>query len=372
MVPLAALPFVAAAAVFTLLSVAAFAATVADWLPRALPGGTTRVRRARALLALGAGLYPPIGGSVLAGQANLLVVALLGWALAPFVPIRGEGGTSGAHRLPSTTRVRALAGGAALGLAAIVKLAPLALAVPLALAALSFPAAAATLAGLVLGVGASLGLAALLAPASFAGSSGLAALFGPDAFWTNQSINGAISRLFLAGDRTSPALTGDPVPWIVGLTVALALLTGAVLLRTLAPRARPTVRGVALGLAVSIVAAAVGAPKNSFWNHAPVILALGLALAAGHVAARRFRRALVAIWLVATVAEVAVDRTLAIATEPATPLLTIASDSATFALVALWAALAGALLDGAPLHAAPRGGSDSDGARPRPERREAS
>jgi hypothetical protein len=330
MVPLASLPFRVAVALFVVVSVAVFAATIAWWLPRSVLGGGGR--RRRALLALGAGLYPPVAGSVFAGQANLLVLGLLGVGLAPFIPGRGIADGRGAG----------VGSGVMIGLAGIVKLAPLALVAPLALAVGRVRGALAVLAGIVLAVVGSLALAVALAPAAGRGASGLAELFAADPFSTNQSINGAISRLFLDGDRTSALLSGDPAPWIVAATVLLAAATFLVLLR--AVPALGEGRVLALALALSITAAAVGAPKNSFWNDVPVLLAVALALAAGGLGGTPGRRALVGAWIVATVAQALVDRWLALPGAPRSPALTVVSSAGTVGLLALWLGLAIGLL----------------------------
>ncbi|HEU4572669.1 MAG TPA: hypothetical protein VFR93_08270, partial [Candidatus Limnocylindrales bacterium] len=50
-------------------------------------------------------------------------------------------------------------------------------------------------------------------------------------------------------------------------------------------------------------------------------------------------------WLAATVAEVVVDRVLALGLAPASAFLTLASDSATVGLLALWTVLAATLVE---------------------------
>ncbi|HET7027140.1 MAG TPA: glycosyltransferase family 87 protein [Candidatus Limnocylindrales bacterium] len=349
MVPLAALPFGVAVALFTALSVAVFATTIAWWLQRVVRGaGSTGRRR---VLALGAGLYPPVAGSVFAGQANLLVVGLLGLGLAPFIPT-----------LRAAGRLRSVGSGVLIGLAGIVKLAPLVLALPLALAAAGARdadggardadgrarGAGAALVGIVLGVVGSVGLAALVAPAANQGAGALSDLFAPDPFWTNQSINGAVSRLFLDGDRTRALFSGDPLPAIVALTAALAVATGVVLVRAFAGSRRADPGVLALALSLSIVAAAVGAPKNSFWNDAPVLLAVALALAAVRRPQGNFVRALGGTWLVATVVEVVSDPIHGPFDGAVAPLRTLASDAGVVGLLGLWLAIAVILLDGDP------------------------
>ncbi|HEY3523030.1 MAG TPA: glycosyltransferase family 87 protein [Candidatus Limnocylindrales bacterium] len=330
MAPVSALPFGAAVGLFTTASIAAFALTVGWWLGRIVPSGPHR-----AVLALGAGFYPPVAGSVFAGQANLLVLGLLGIGLAPFLPRADEG-----VRPERSSAARSFAAGIAIGLSGIVKLAPLALAAPFALAALGLSSAAAALAGLVAGAVGALVIGIVLAPTAAAGAAGLGLLFAPDPFSTNQSLNGVVSRLFLDGDRTVAILAGEPEPFIVVATGALAGATLVVLVRVLGGRSRPTADGLAAALALAIVAAAAGAPKNSFWNHAPVLLAIALALAAGGLTATRTRRILVGVWLGATALQALLDRWLDQSNPPHSPALTLLSGSATLALLALWLALA--------------------------------
>jgi hypothetical protein len=339
MAPLSALPFGVAAGLFTLASVAVFATSIGWWLPRAMPGADRTSQRRRALLALGAGLYPPVAGSVFAGQANLLVFGLLAAGLAPFLP----------GRPVESGRGRALGSGVLLGLAGIVKLAPLALAVPLGLAARGRGVARAALGGLVLGAVSSLLVALVFAPAANRGASALADLFAPDPFWTNQSINGAVSRLFLEGDRTAPIVAGGPVPWIVALTAALAVATGVLLMRALGGARRADGGTLALSIALTIVAASIGAPKNSFWNHAPVLLAIALALAAVGPPRGRAVRALIGTWLVATIVEVFVDPLRGPFDGPFAALRTLASDAAVIGLLALWLALAIVIIGWRPM-----------------------
>jgi hypothetical protein len=83
------------------------------------------------------------------------------------------------------------------------------------------------------------------------------------------------------------------------LTGALALATLAVLWRArgrLADR-----RGAAIGLGLALVAGIIGAPKESFWNQAIALVAVGLLLAVETPDLRvgrlgRIDRALLCIW----------------------------------------------------------------------------
>ncbi|MEW5992727.1 MAG: glycosyltransferase family 87 protein, partial [Chloroflexota bacterium] len=106
MQPLTGLPFGVALAIFNGLSIAVFAVAVAAWLRRFHPTATTRRLR---LAALACGAWPPIIGSVINGQATLLVLAAL---------------AAGAAMVLEPSPRRSVAGGVAIGLAAVVKLVP--------------------------------------------------------------------------------------------------------------------------------------------------------------------------------------------------------------------------------------------------------
>lgn len=258
MVPLSMLPFGIASAVFEALSLAVFAAAVAAWL-RWFHGAVPLPRlRLGALLA---GTFPPVIGSVLNGQANLLV----GGAIA-----------AGAALALERSTTRSAIGGVALGLASVVKLVPGVAVVPLWLAGHRRAAAGGVIAGFLV----PFGLSAAISPGVALDSGKLAVLFRPDPFITNQSINGFVSRLVAGSDRMTAAAPGafDPAPIVVALTLALAVATLAILWRARRRLARPD--GLALGLALGLVAATAGAPKTSFWNITFVLVAVGLLLVA--------------------------------------------------------------------------------------------
>lgn len=257
MVPLAMMPFDIALALFNLGSIGLFAATVAIWLGRVHPSALPGRRR---LAALACGALPPVVGSVLNGQVNLLVTATLAAGIALVL---------------DRARTRSGIGGAAIGLAAVVKLVPGVLAVPLALAG-NRRAAAIGVVGAFVG---SLGLAALVRPAAAADAAWLAELIRPDPFVTNQSVNGFVTRFFLSTDRMTAPAPGalDPVPAIAILTLALAAATLGVLWR--ARDRLATGDGLALGLALSLAAATAGAPKTSFWNGMLLLVSVGLIVA---------------------------------------------------------------------------------------------
>ena len=102
--------------------------------------------------------------------------------------------------------------------------------------------------------------------APIARGSGAAALFLPDPFWTNQSVNGSLSRLSMSSEFTTPPLPGLPVAPIE--IVVLLLLGGGAMAVMVLRRGRPWAGCLSLALAFGVVAA----PKNSLWNYAPLLL----------------------------------------------------------------------------------------------------
>lgn len=191
------------------------------------------------------------------GQANLLVFGLLVLGVRLLVP-------------PARHRVW---GGAALGLAGIVKVAPLALVVPLAVARRWRPAI-----GLIgSGVGA-MAVAVLIAPFAWSQMGRLLELGVADPYWTNQSLNGFASRLVLRTEQSVPPFPqASPALISWGAMLVLGGLTlGAVLWRH---RRLASWDGFALALSMTLVAATAAAPKNSFWNHVPALVGAGLILA---------------------------------------------------------------------------------------------
>jgi hypothetical protein len=257
MVPLSRLPFDAALVVFNGLSIALFAVAVAIWLQRFHPHARPAWLRLAAALCGG---WPPVLGSVVNGQANLLVLAALAAAVSLVL---------------GTSRARTAVGGVAIGLAAVVKLVPGVLVVPLWLAGHR----RAAITGAAIGFLAPLGVAAVLYPSATADGAGLATLLGPDPFVTNQSINGFVSRLVESSDRMTALAPGafDPALPAALLTLSLAAATVAVLWWVRSALA--TWDGLAAGLALSLVAATAGAPKTSLWNLSLELVAIGLLLA---------------------------------------------------------------------------------------------
>lgn len=327
MIPLGRLPFDVAVALFLGASVVAFAAAVAAWL-RWLPipegGRAAGARRFpirwRRLAALGAGCFPPVLGSVAAGQANLLVTAVLAAGVAAMVR-HPPGG-------------RPFPGGALAGLAAVVKVVPAVLVVPLVLGGRWRDAAA-----LALAVAGALLAASLLAPWATGGGESLLALLEPDPYFTNVSINGFVSRLVRSTDMFPAVLPGafDPALVACVLTAALALATLAVLWA--ARRRLRTTGGLATGLALALLAAIAGAPKDSLWNATPALLAGALLLVPrGPEGGEPIPdRALVAAFIAGPLVQVAAWA--AAPSAPAGPpaaVLNLAGSAALLGLLALW------------------------------------
>lgn len=258
MIPFTVLPFDAAVLAFSGLGLALFGLTVGAWIGWA-HGWTPEFAPRRLRLAAAAGLYPSVYGTIANGQANLLLLPLLGLGTMALVDGKAR---------------RGLGGGLAVGLAAIVKLTPGAIVVPLVLGR-----RLASAAGVLLGAVGALAIATLVAPFAGEGSGGLSALLDPDSYFTNQSINGFVSRLVLHSERTRPiwdhAFDARAVTLL--LTAGFALATIAILWQ--ARHALEGRRGLALGMGFALVAALIGAPKGTYWNQALVLVPAGLLLA---------------------------------------------------------------------------------------------
>ncbi|MBO0685435.1 MAG: DUF2029 domain-containing protein [Candidatus Dormibacteraeota bacterium] len=223
--PLSVLPPVAAAALFTVGSLAALWLAVAILLSPL----TWAARRELAALALAVGLFAPVAGSLYFGQVNLYLLPVLALAL------------------------RRLSTPAGVALAAAVKLYPAA--TLLAFGALGKrglrPLVEAAAATVLLTLGPNLLLD------RWAPRADLAGMFAPDPFWSNESINGWLSRLPVPGLPMTPTML-----------VACALL-GALTVGVVLALPRPSWEGAfALFLCYSVVAA----PKDSLWNFAPLIV----------------------------------------------------------------------------------------------------
>ena len=323
MVPLGALPFGLAAGLFTTVSLLVFGWAVASWLAdrRTFSGG----RLMTLVVALLAGFYPPVGGSVFFGQANLLVLGGLALGVRQWLHPRGRADWWG---------------GLAIGLVGIVKIAPLALVLPATMAR-RFGAVG----GIVAGGAASLAAALLLAPFGLGGVRRLAELGAPDPYWTNESLNGFISRLTLRNERTVPFLRGlDPTvaAWVIfGLFTIVSL--------TLLWRARErlgTPQGYWLAVGFTLVAAVIATPKNSFWNHVPALVGIGLLIAAfdSGRGLDRLMRWLMLAWYGLAVVQLMVDGLSGATLHAWGPFGALVSSAALIGLLALWLALGRALL----------------------------
>lgn len=318
MLPFTLVPFTPAVLGFTVIGLVGFGASVAVGLRWAFPGAPTeRV----ALAALAAGAYPPVYGTLANGQANLVVFALL---------------AVGAGRALAIGGGRQVTGGVAIGLAAIVKLVPAIVVVPLALGNRWRPVMA-----VVAAMVGSLLVAAFVAPWANEGSHGLVALLGPDSYFTNQSLNGFVSRLVRDSDRTLALFPGlfEPVPVAAAAAFGFALVNAVVLWRARGHLGNPRALGVAVGLA--IVAAAIGAPKNSFWNQVVLVVPVGLLLAAvaPNLRLRRVPRneiALLAIWLAGSAVQLLLWLRPPGKHGPLAPAVTLAQSAALYGALALW------------------------------------
>ena len=228
--PLARLPAVVAFGVFTglgvlalTLAVALLASPIASRLPFWELVG----------VAIVTGSFVPVRGSLYFGQANLLLLVPLamcfrGWRPAAWIAI-----------------------------AAAIKLYPAAALAVLAVRGRRGVAAAAVgvaFAGLLIAV------PNLLVGHGLGGR--ILGMLGPDTYITNESFNGALSRLA----RPSGAVLGVPVELaMLGLDLLTGLAVAAVLVLR---RGRPWPGCVALVIAWSLLAA----PKISLWDLAPLIV----------------------------------------------------------------------------------------------------
>jgi hypothetical protein len=234
--PLALLTPHTAAVVFSALSLLALGLSASLLL-----GGLSPLRLPHAVVGgIAFAVFPPVDGSLYFGQANLLVL------------------------VPLTLAWRLVSPGPWLAVATAIKLYP-------ATGFLSYLTRPSRESRTQLISGGAVMAALLLIPqlgahGSFLGQTG--ALLAPDTYWSNASVNGWISRLSQPSNLTSPPLPGLPVgPTVIVLCAVLALATLVVLVRA---RDAP----LSARLALCLCLGAVVAPKNSFWNFAPLILAV--------------------------------------------------------------------------------------------------
>jgi hypothetical protein len=233
--PLALLPPATAAAIFSILSLVALALAIAIVLqslprlgwPLAVGGGVV------------AGLFPPVIGSLYFGQANLIVLPLLAIAYRGAIP------------------------GVMLGVASAIKLYPVG---GFVAALTARPPRWGVIASGIPVLGALLLLQSGSAAGSFSGR--ISYFLGRDTYWSNESINGWLSRLGMDSTWTHAPLRGLPVEAVM-LTLVLVLSAATVLVLLRAP-GRPWHGALALSLWLGVVCA----PKNSLWNFTPLLLAI--------------------------------------------------------------------------------------------------
>jgi hypothetical protein len=91
---------------------------------------------------------------------------------------------------------------------------------------------------------------------------------GPDTYWSNESINGWLSRLGIDSTWTHAPLPGFPVE--AAMLIIVLLLTVA----TLVVLVRAPTYIWEGALALSLWLGVVSAPKNSLWNYTPLLLAI--------------------------------------------------------------------------------------------------
>ncbi|MEW5990255.1 MAG: hypothetical protein AB1736_02770, partial [Chloroflexota bacterium] len=199
----------------------------------------------------------------------------------------------------------------------------------------------AAVAGVVLGLGVPLGLAALIRPAASLETARLAAFLRPDPFVTNQSVNGFVSRLVEGSDRVTALAPGafEAAPVSMLLTLGLAWATLAVLWRARAALA--SLHGLAIGMALALVAATAGAPKTSLWNLSLVLVAAGLLLARiapslGTGALDRLERQALAAWWASAAVQPIVWTIAPAPPGPVAALVVGLSSLALYGTLALW------------------------------------
>jgi hypothetical protein len=222
--PLGLLPALTAGALFTAGSLVCFGLAVALLLSPLRAASRWQLLT----LATAAGTFAPAGGSLFVGQVNLYLLPLLALAF------------------------RGTARPAGIAVAAAVKLFPAADA--LAFLALGRRGLRPLLVTAAVALGLALGPNLVTGHWSYGGS--VVAMFGPDPYWSNQSINGWLSRLLPASAPVTPLMTA----------VAAALGARAV---AVAARQRRSWQGA---FAVLLCYAVVATPKNSIWNFTPLLV----------------------------------------------------------------------------------------------------
>jgi hypothetical protein len=234
--PLALLPPQTAALIFSALSLLALG------LAASLILGAFHPLRLRGAVVGGSAIaaFPPMMGSLYFGQVNLLVLVALALAWRLVSPGPWLAAATAVKLYPATGFLRYLTR-------------------PSRQSRWQLISGGAVLAVLVL-------IPQVGARGTFVGQTG--ALLAPDPYWTNASVNGWISRLTLSSTLTSPPLSGlSNGPTVVLVCALLTIATVVVLVRA---------RNVSESgrLALCLFLGVVIAPKNSFWNFAPLILAV--------------------------------------------------------------------------------------------------
>jgi len=188
---------------------------------------------------IAAAFFPPVIGSLHFGQAGILILVPLAFAWRSVLPGPMIAAASAVKLFPATGFLAQLTR-------------------PSRASAIAILSGVGTLAALVL-------LAQVGAHGSLLEHPG--SLLGPDTFWTNQSVNGWVSRLALPSNWTNPPLPQLPVtPVVAAVSAFLAAAVIVVLVRT---RDAPAHARLALCLWLGVVVA----PKNSFWNYTPLLFA---------------------------------------------------------------------------------------------------
>lgn len=231
-------------------------------------------------------------------------------------------------------------GGVAVGLAGVIKLVPAVVALPVAIGRRWVAAA-----GVVLGFAGSVVLASLVVPFAASGSGGLADLVGPDAYFTNQSINGFVSRLIRDSDRTRALFPGAFDPLVVSLALAAAFGLATLWLLWGARSELATRRGLSLAMALVTVAAVAAAPKNAIWNEVLVLVGVGLLVAVLMPDLRlsrldRLDRWLLAGWLLGAVVQTYLWEEPQVLDGKNAVFVTLIQSAAFYGLLALWAVCA--------------------------------
>ncbi|HEY0493776.1 MAG TPA: glycosyltransferase family 87 protein [Candidatus Dormibacteraeota bacterium] len=232
--PLALLPINVAAIVFSALSALCLLLAV-GLLLGAIPRLTWPVA---VLGGVATGLFPPVIGSLYFGQANLIVLVFL------------------------AISYRSVRPGTMLAVASAIKLYPV---TGFLAAATQRPPAWQRLR---YGGGLLLVFLLLQLPGNYSVYSRANYFLGPDTYWSNESINGWLSRLGIDSTWTHAPLPGLPVePLMLALTLLLSLVTVAILWRA---AGRPWEGALAFSIWLGVVIA----PKNSLWNFTPLLLSL--------------------------------------------------------------------------------------------------